>query len=525
MRRIRRLALVLALTVPGPVVAEGGVQWATPATPGVPLAENFDGVTPPALPYGWVATNALGEEPPWATSAASPDTAPNAAFLSTKAAADERLDSPPVWIATSSAQLWFRHAYSFAYSFPSVPEDDYFTTGSLEVSMNGGEFQDILEAGGSFLAGGYATSGTWVGTNGYPSYAQVVASLPTAAAGTVVVLRWHMVGGPGPSPKFPPGARWLIDSMQICDGYPCDAAPHPALLRVDEAHNGVWEPGETVGVEPGYINDVDSTVTLTGTASSLTGSSGAAYSIADPAAYYEIGPGLLGTCADTGDCYALSVDDPATRPAFHWDADFRETLDNGLGVSRRLHIGESFPDVTPSDPFYRFVEDIFHNGVTGGCSGGGYCPGTSTLRKQMSVFVLKARLGRSYVPPPCIGVFTDVTCPGTFTDWIEDLYARGIVAGCGPGPAYCPDDPVSRQQMAVFLLKTREGPAYVPPACQGVFADVPCASPFAPWIEDLASRQIAAGCGGGNYCPANATTRGQMAAFVVKTFGLLLYGP
>ena len=69
------------------------------------------------------------------------------------------------------------------------------------------------------------------------------------------------------------------------------------------------------------------------------------------------------------------------------------------------------------------------------------------------------------------------------------------------------------------------GSAYAPPACQGNFPDVPCASPFAAWIEDLANRQIAAGCGSGNFCPDNPNTRGQMAVFLGKTFGLTLYGP
>jgi len=79
--------------------------------------------------------------------------------------------------------------------------------------------------------------------------------------------------------------------------------------------------------------------------------------------------------------------------------------------------------------------------------------------------------------------------------------------------------------MAVFLLKTLLGSAYTPPAAVGLFGDVPTSNPFAPWIEDLYNRGIAAGCGGGDFCPTNPTTRGQMAVFVVKTFGLLLYGP
>jgi len=79
---------------------------------------------------------------------------------------------------------------------------------------------------------------------------------------------------------------------------------------------------------------------------------------------------------------------------------------------------------------------------------------------------------------------------------------------------------VRRDQMAVFLLKTKYGSSYVPPACEGDFADVPCSSPFAPWIEQLADENITGGCGGNNYCPTNPNTRGQMAVFIVKTFGL-----
>ena len=75
--------------------------------------------------------------------------------------------------------------------------------------------------------------------------------------------------------------------------------------------------------------------------------------------------------------------------------------------------------------------------------------------------------------------------------------------------------------MAVLLLRTLEGAAYVPPACvTATFADVPCDNPFAPWVYDLVASNITGGCGGGNYCPTAAATRGQMAVFVVKTFGL-----
>src|SRR5205823_891825 len=79
---------------------------------------------------------------------------------------------------------------------------------------------------------------------------------------------------------------------------------------------------------------------------------------------------------------------------------------------------------------------------------------------------------------------------------------------------------VRRDSMAVLLLKTEHGSSYAPPACAGICPDVPCSSPFAPWIEQLFNEQVTGGCGGGNYCPSAANTRGQMAVFMVKTFHL-----
>jgi hypothetical protein len=76
-------------------------------------------------------------------------------------------------------------------------------------------------------------------------------------------------------------------------------------------------------------------------------------------------------------------------------------------------------------------------------------------RDQMAVFLLKAEHGSTYVPPACTppGVFTDVVCPGTFTNWIERLAAENITGGCGAG-IYCPLNPNTRGQMAVFIVKT-----------------------------------------------------------------------
>jgi parallel beta-helix repeat protein len=181
-----------------------------------------------------------------------------------------------------------------------------------------------------------------------------------------------------------------------------------------------------------------------------------------------------------------------------------------------------FLDVPQGNLFHGDVEKIFRAGITAGCGAGNYCPSSPVTRAQMAVFLLKSEHGSAYAPPACHGVFGDVPCPGPFTDWIEQLSAEGITAGCGGGD-YCPSAAVTRQQMAVFLLKTEHGSSYAPPACAGVFGDVPCPGPFTDWVEQLYAEGITGGCQVSPllYCPTSAVNRGQMATFLSKTFSLV----
>ena len=306
------------------------------------------------------------------------------------------------------------------------------------------------------------------------------------------------------------------------------------------AGNGVLEPGETVDVATAWVNDTTGDLALSGTATDFSGPAGATYTLDDAAADYgTIAAGATGSCSTmatmpdrvvaAGICYQVSVSAPATRPVQHWDAQLQEVLNVGVPKTWSLHIGESFPDVATDHPFYKFTETLFHNGTTGGCAGGGYCPGNPVTRAQMAVFLLKAKFGSAHVPPPCTGtVFTDVPCTGgAFDPWIEELAGLAITGGCG-GSNYCPNNTVTRQQMAVFLLKALEGSAYDPPDCAGLFDDVPCTpgTGFSDWIEELADRGITGGCSVAPplYCPTNPNNRGQMAVFLVKTFLFQLYG-
>jgi len=296
--------------------------------------------------------------------------------------------------------------------------------------------------------------------------------------------------------------------------------------------NFVFEPGETVAIEPSWRNVNLAPQAFTGTAVSFTGpgtSGNPTYSIADGGASYgSVGSGDTGSCAATGDCYALGISIPTVRPAVHWDAQFREEIvPASLAASKvwDLHVGDSFSEVARANPFYRFVETLLHRGVTGGCSTTTYCPAASTTRSQMAVFVLVAKEGSAYSPPACTTpVFGDVPASSPFCRWIEELARRGVAGGCGAGN-YCPSGNVTREQMSVFVLRTLD-PALAPPACAvPMFNDVPPTSPFCRWIEELARRGVVTGCGGGSYCPAGPVTRDQMSVFLSVTFGLALYGP
>ena len=64
--------------------------------------------------------------------------------------------------------------------------------------------------------------------------------------------------------------------------------------------------------------------------------------------------------------------------------------------------------------------------------------------------------------------FADVPRSHFAWRYVESVYARGVTGGCATNPLrFCPDAAVSRAQMAVFLLRAKLGPAYVPPAATG----------------------------------------------------------
>lgn len=180
----------------------------------------------------------------------------------------------------------------------------------------------------------------------------------------------------------------------------------------------------------------------------------------------------------------------------------------------------SFDDVPPDYWAFIFVQALARNGITAGCGGGNYCPNDAVTRAQVAVFLIRGMFGSTFNLPAATGdVFLDVAANDFAANFIEQLFLEGITGGCGSNN-YCPSDAVTRAQMAVFLLRAKYGSTYSPPAPTGIFPDTPLGSFAVDWIEQLAAEGITSGCGGGNFCPNDAVTRAQMAVFLVRTFGL-----
>jgi len=200
----------------------------------------------------------------------------------------------------------------------------------------------------------------------------------------------------------------------------------------------------------------------------------------------------------------------------------------------------SFADVWPAHPFsdrpgpfyFDSVEALKAAQITGGCGTDPisqlprYCPGASVRRSEMAVFLEKAIRGAGFQPPAASGnVFLDVGSQFWAAAWIEQFARDGITQGCSASPpSYCPNGPVTRAQMAVFLLRSDHWPdSYSPPPASGaMFLDVPAGYWASRWIEELARAGLTGGCSTipPLYCPEDVVTRGQMAVFIARTFGL-----
>ena len=144
-----------------------------------------------------------------------------------------------------------------------------------------------------------------------------------------------------------------------------------------------------------------------------------------------------------------------------------------------------------------------------------YCPSNLVTRAEMASFLVRAIDGADATN--CLGnVFNDVSPGAPHCANIERLKELNVTQGCGSGN-YCPDNNVTRTEMASFLVRAMDK-ADAPGPCIGFFTDVPLGAPHCANIERLVGLGITQGCAAGMYCPGNNVLRDQMAAFLGRAF-------
>lgn len=116
--------------------------------------------------------------------------------------------------------------------------------------------------------------------------------------------------------------------------------------------------------------------------------------------------------------------------------------------------------------------------------------------------------------------FNDVAASHPHFDYISLMKNLGFTAGCSVSPPlYCPDNTLTRAQMAVFIIAALNRALGTPNTYTPMahFNDVTSASGFFPFVQRMRDLDITAGCSANPplYCPDSSITHGQMAVFII----------
>lgn len=241
---------------------------------------------------------------------------------------------------------------------------------------------------------------------------------------------------------------------------------------------------------------------------------------------YELAAGTSFAAPFVAGAAALLISDDPSIGHRELAARLRAWVDTPSGISRRVQSGRlnagdllthRFTD-TVNQTFEADVDWAAKAGVTQGCNppeNTRFCPDDPVTREQMAAF-LKRHL---HLPSASKDYFLDDE-DSTFEADINAMAEAGITRGCNP-PAnnrFCPEDGVTREQMAAFIVRALGLTA----DSLGGFSDVPTQNVFQLDIAKLATAGITKGCNppaNSRFCPDDEVTRGQMTAFLHRSDG------
>jgi GH25 family lysozyme M1 (1,4-beta-N-acetylmuramidase) len=166
-----------------------------------------------------------------------------------------------------------------------------------------------------------------------------------------------------------------------------------------------------------------------------------------------------------------------------------------------------FKDIKTSK-FRKDIAWLYASGITVGCSKTRFCPNDRVTRGQMASFLARALK----LPKAKKDYFRDDN-HSTHEANINRLAKAGLAIGCGT-KRFCPDQVLSRGQLASFVARVLD----LSRTSKDYFRDDNSSSHEAA-INEIARAGLTSGCAPHRYCPTGPVTRGQMAAFLHRTFG------
>ncbi len=199
---------------------------------------------------------------------------------------------------------------------------------------------------------------------------------------------------------------------------------------------------------------------------------------------------------------------PATAYSFVVEARDVHGATSTDGPALSVTTARDFAD-TNGHTFEADIAWLSGTGITQGCDeAGNFCPDDSMTRAQMASLLARA-LG---LPIPAGNRFGDVS--GVHTGNINAIAEAGITIGCSTdGTRFCPNDPVNRAQMATFIDR-----AFVLLGATTDYFSDDQGSVHETAINRVAETGITLGCRPGLFCPYDNVTRGQISAFLHRTF-------
>jgi len=173
----------------------------------------------------------------------------------------------------------------------------------------------------------------------------------------------------------------------------------------------------------------------------------------------------------------------------------------------------TFTDVPSTHLAYAAISWVGARGIMLGCKTSplAFCPDDPLKRDQLAVTLMRMKFGATFSYSKTPS-FSDVPSGHWAFAAIQKLYELKLTAGCGAGK-FCPADDTLRNQAAVFLVRAKYGNAFTYNQTP-FFADVPNTHLSFKYIQKLRQENITKGCGSGKYCPALAITRAQWAVFL-----------